>query len=142
MQPLSKRLRTGTWGTVPGDLHGVELRGCDDAGCTAGVSVPWVQYRFNDTGDISGYCVYVAFTRLALSDVSQLLATVVPDPLISRIPSLNSSVPRACDDYWAMVEAAVRATFLRDSRPPINSSSDPVSDSIPVIDPNSRAAGF
>ena len=121
VQPRSKRQRTSTGGTVP-----------------------WVPHRFSDAWGISGFCVYVAFNRLAFNDVSPLLATDVREPLTSfdsysRIPDLNSSDPRACDDYWSEVAAIVRATLFRGARPHSNSS---VSDTIPVIDLNSPASYF
>ena len=124
MQPRSKRQRTSTGGTVP-----------------------WVPHRFSDAWGISGFCVYVAFNRLAFNDVSPLLATDVREPLTSfnsysRIPDLNSSDPRACDDYWSEVAAFVRTTVFRGARPQPNSFNSFVSDTIPVIDPNSPAAHF
>ena len=119
VQPRSKRQRTSTGGTVP-----------------------WVPHRFSGAWGISCFCVYVAFNRLAFNDVSQLLATDEHDPLTSSIPDLNSSDPRACDVYWSKVAAVIRATIFRGTRPHFNSINSPVSDTIPVIDPNSPAACF
>jgi len=137
VQPRSKRQRTCTGGTVPGAPHRFS-----DAGDITGGTVPWAPHRFSDAGGISGYCVYVAFNRLAFNDVSQLLATDAHEPLTSRIPDLNSSDPRACDDYWSEVTAIVRATIFRGARPQPNSFNSSVSDTVPVIDINSPAAHF
>ena len=50
--PRIKRQRTGTGGTVP-----------------------WVPYRFCDAWGVIGFSVYVAFNRLASSDVTRLMTT-------------------------------------------------------------------